>query len=208
MEGLYKMGLKSVGCEGWSEFMWLRTGTAGGLLWAREWTFMLHTRWGICQINDCKLLKEHCTSSTKGLKSVCEYVRKWQDREDFCFICWHLSRYRSHLSKFTYFLKKEKWKGTREKKGIRVRRVRVWQLSVWGQSTLDVRHDDLLLLVKWAQLTQADGASSNAAQMSLVSSPPPPSYCHAGQQRRACNLAPRSSSMKRWSTTNDVVRMQ
>jgi len=30
----------------WTGFSWLRTGTRGGLLWTRQWTFGFHRRQG------------------------------------------------------------------------------------------------------------------------------------------------------------------
>jgi hypothetical protein len=34
----------------WTGFLWLWIGPSGGLLWTKQWTFVLHKRWEICRI--------------------------------------------------------------------------------------------------------------------------------------------------------------
>jgi hypothetical protein len=41
------MILKTWDAEPWTELTWLRTGTGGGLLWMRWWTFGFHKMWDV-----------------------------------------------------------------------------------------------------------------------------------------------------------------
>jgi hypothetical protein len=48
----------------WTRMSWIRTGTSGGHMWLRQWTFGFHTIWGI------SWLAENPLASQEGLCSL------------------------------------------------------------------------------------------------------------------------------------------
>jgi hypothetical protein len=50
----------------WTGFNWLRTGTSGGLMWTRQWTFGFHKRRGISWVAEWLLASQKVVRTMEG----------------------------------------------------------------------------------------------------------------------------------------------